>query len=463
MSTDPHQSTPSVPAGPRSHRTALAAIFATVCVDLLGFGLLMPLLPLYGKDLLQGRSNVEQGAWLGLLMVSFSLMQFLFAPLWGRLSDRIGRRPVLLASLCGSAVFYAVFGFASLARSLGGMLAARIGAGIASATIPTAQAYIADVTPPEKRAKGMALIGAAFGLGFTLGPMLAALALVVTWNEASGGFSPWPGFLASGLSLAALAFAAFRLPESYDPSRITESHKHFDWASLRAALAIPSIGLLLATGFLAVFSLANFEGTISLAIDAKLQESRATDAAEPVADRPVSDLHSRETLDKLLKLLFLFTYIGVVQSLIQGVLVRRLANFVSDAWLAVCGAMLSIAGFALLALAMHVERAGAGFFMAAATVVISGIAFVFPAIPSLLSRRSDPGEQGGVLGAAESISSIARISGVYLGVNLFKQIPALPYWLAAGLMALALILVSAAARSGRDWGSPSSRTSRSPS
>ncbi|NQT38905.1 MAG: MFS transporter, partial [Planctomycetes bacterium] len=157
-----------------SRRTALLLVFATVCIDLLGFGLVLPLLPIYGRELTVGFSPESKGWILGLLMSCFSVMQFLFAPFWGRFSDRLGRRPVLLVSLAGSTFFYALFGLASQWHSLAWMFVARIGAGIACASIPTAQAYIADVTPPEKRTHGMALIGAAFGLGFTLGPLIGA-------------------------------------------------------------------------------------------------------------------------------------------------------------------------------------------------------------------------------------------------------------------------------------------------
>ncbi|HEV3448203.1 MAG TPA: MFS transporter, partial [Gemmataceae bacterium] len=159
-------------------------------IDLLGFGIVLPLLPRYGKEFLEplfpgdGQAKLR-GAILGLLMASFSAMQFLFAPIWGRISDRVGRRPFLLLGLAGSVIFYALFGFASDWGRMEGhqlfglvlLFVARIGAGIAGATVSTAQAVIADTTPPEKRSQGMALIGAAFGLGFTFGPAFAAIIL----------------------------------------------------------------------------------------------------------------------------------------------------------------------------------------------------------------------------------------------------------------------------------------------
>ena len=199
---------------PLARKISLGIVFATVSIDLLGFGLVMPLLPIYAREFSSNYSYFGQVLVNIGLMVSFSTMQFLFAPLWGRVSDRIGRRPVLLMSLAGSTLFYALLGLGSAWRSLAWMITARIGAGIAGATIPTAQAYIADVTPAQQRTKGMALIGAAFGLGFTLGPLVGAAAVWMDWTAGPHGMSPMPGYVASLLSATALTVALFKLPES---------------------------------------------------------------------------------------------------------------------------------------------------------------------------------------------------------------------------------------------------------
>lgn len=423
----------------RTRRTALGVVFATVCVDLLGFGLVMPLLPVYGKELLAEYRTSSAGWILALLMVSFSIMQFVFAPVWGRISDHVGRRPVLLASLTASAMFYWLFGLASVWGSLAWMFAARIGAGIASATIPTAQAYIADVTTPQQRARGMALVGAAFGLGFTLGPLVGVVALGIDGqSDGPGALSAWPGYLAGTLSALALAMAWFFLPEPARTSDLSTRHKGLDWRGLRQALAVPSIGQLLAAAFLAVFALASFEGTISLSIDAKLSEQSL--------GRP-----GTTGLGQYQRLLLLFAYIGLIQCLVQGVVVRRLASRLSDARLAGAGAILALAGFVLLAVAVEPQVPGTMGLMGASAVLVAGLAFVFPAVQSLISRRTGPTEQGGVLGAGESISSVARITGVFFGVRAFKQAAGLPYWSSAILMALTLGLVLAGVRAGRDW------------
>jgi MFS family permease len=427
----------SPPSGKVPHRTSLLLVFVIVCIDLLGFGLVLPLLPIYGEKLAAGLTEVKVGMVVGMLMASFPLMQFIFSPLWGRLSDRLGRRPVLLMSLAGSAFFYACFGLASLLQNLTWMFVSRIGAGIAAATIPTAQAYIADVTPPEKRTRGMAMIGAAFGLGFTLGPLIGAAAIFLSRDQSA--VSPWPGFAAAILSGMALLVAFFKLPESLRTDEIPETRRHFDLGALRDILAVPSVGLLLATSFAAVFSLANFESTLSFTIRDTIREE-IQHVTNDMRDWMVN-----------FSLMLVFAYIGVIQCLVQGVLVRRLADHLKESVLATIGSLLSIGGFVMLAILRGGTRNGIGWLMAATAVEVSGIAFVFPAISSLISRRSDPAKQGGILGAGESVGSIARIAGFGAGVTLYKLTPCLPFETAAVLMAVALALILVAVRIGRDW------------
>ena len=422
-------------------KSALFLIFATVCIDLLGFGLVLPLLPIYGRELTASMSPNTAGMTLGLLMSCYTMMQFVFAPIWGRLSDRFGRRPILLLSLTGSTVFYFLFGLASVWRSLVWMFVARIGAGIAGATIPTAQAYIADVTTPEKRARGMALIGAAFGLGFTLGPLVGAAAIFISHDV---GVSPWPGFAAAGLSAMALTFAIFKLPESLNKEKAPKERRHFDLRSLVEAVSVPSIAILLVVVFLSVFALANFEGTISLLINDTLKAQ----SVDNVSTEHLSD-HDRWLVS--MRVFLVFAYIGVIQCVVQGGVVRRLANTVSEARLAMIGVVLSVAGFALLALMAETAVGGIPLLMLASAVEVSGIAFVFPAVQALISRRTDPAEQGGILGAGESVSSMARITGMMSGVWLFSVWPSVPYWSAAVMMGLVGGLVLLAVRTGTDF------------
>src|SRR5688572_1222722 len=172
-------------------------------------------------------------------------MQLVFAPMWGRLSDRIGRRPVLIGGLVGTAASYALFG---LADSLVLLFASRLLAGFFGANISTAQAYIADVTTPQNRAKGMGLIGAAFGLGFTLGPLFG--------GELTRIAPGAPGFFAAGLSLCAAIFGYFRLPE---PVRTVQGSRVFHATQIRRAFGDPRISTLMLLTFLSVVAFGSFE------------------------------------------------------------------------------------------------------------------------------------------------------------------------------------------------------------
>ena len=265
---DPKSADLSAPAPPpTSPRAAMFTVFLVVFIDLLGFGIVLPLLPRYAEEFIpKGTSEPIQGLVIGILMSSFSAMQFLFAPIWGRISDRIGRRPILLIGLAGSVISYAAFGLVSeIEPQTQGwfviilLLATRIGAGVCGATISTASAVIADCTTKEKRSHGMALIGAAFGIGFTFGPLVAFTGLSL-FDKQPGA----PGYLAAILSLIALIFAVRRMPETLPPGGTSIKRSWLDLHGLFSTLKIPTVGLLVFTFFLATFSFANLEGTLSL-------------------------------------------------------------------------------------------------------------------------------------------------------------------------------------------------------
>ena len=409
---------PAAPAPPS--RGSLLVIFLTVFIDLLGFGMVLPLLPIYAKSF-----GVDKGGWeIALLMSSFSAMTFIFAPLWGRLSDRIGRRPVLLLGLLGSAVFYGLFGLATVWQSLTWLFITRIGAGIASATIPTAQAYIADVTTLEKRAKGMALIGAAFGLGFTFGPLLGVAALVLSRNEQEVATSPWPGYVAACLSFCALLLAAFLLPESLTPGSRSQRHVLFDWNSWAEALRTPTIPALLVTLFVSVVSFGAFETTLALLLESHVFGY------------------------KLQQVLLFFAFIGFTLSLAQGLLVRRLATRISETAMATAGCVVTITGFGLLMAASQLGQLW--MLMVASAVEVIGFALMTPSLQSLISRRSDPTAQGGILGVSQSVSALARVCGPMFAVPLFFRHHTLPYWMAASLMVCAVFVFIGFSRGGKD-------------
>ncbi|MBL7042834.1 MAG: MFS transporter [Pirellulaceae bacterium] len=410
-----------MPDEPR--KGSLLVIFLTVFIDLLGFGMVLPLLPIYGDVFTED----PLGWRLGLLMASFSMMQFLFAPVWGRLSDQIGRRPVLMIGLGGSVVFYTLFGVATSLSSLPLLFVSRIGAGIAGATIPTAHAYIADSTSVEGRSKGMALIGTAFGLGFTFGPVLAFLAV----PTGRGDPGPWPGYAAAILSAVALVLAVFKLPESKRADSESAARKLFDVDALRQAIARPSIGMLLMVVFLCIFTFAKLETSSSILI---WGNEEATDSPFRFTWAQVCWTHA---------------YIGFTLAAIQGGLVRRLAGRIAEGKLATFGAAVNVAGFAIMVAAIKCESVA--LLLASLAVVVAGVSFIQPNLNSLLSRRSDPNKQGVILGAAQSVNALGRILGSGIGIPLLRMDYAMPSYVGGGLMAVVLVLVIFAARGGKDF------------
>ncbi len=401
-------------------KSPLLIIFVTVFIDLLGFGIVLPLLPRYGEYFGLDRLT------LGLLMASFSAMQFVFAPLWGRLSDRIGRRPVLLVGLAGSMVFYGLFG---LATSLGNesqllglsvvpwLFITRIGAGIAGATIPTAQAYIADSTTAEGRGKGMALIGAAFGIGFTFGPLLGALFVS---DKLGGPPSPMAGYVASGLSAFAFLWAVARLPESLKPGNVAAPRRWLNVGAMGRAFSHRGTGLLMLTIFLTTLAFAQFEVTLSL-----LTKFMG------LADK---------------KNFHIYAYVGFVLALSQGLIVRRLLPRLGDFRMSLIGTVLMTLGLVLIAVTCGQKDLWLLF--AIVPINVLGYSALTPSLQAMLSLRTSADEQGEILGVGQSMSALARIAGPLLGIWLFKldklqpaNSVALPYWAGAGLMLLGVLLV----------------------
>ncbi len=238
-----------------NRKPSLLVIFLTVFIDLVGFGIVLPLLPRYSDKF------GAEGVMIGLIIASFSVMQFFFAPVWGRLSDRIGRRPVLLISTAGAAVSYALFALAawpglSPATALAILLASRVFAGICGANISVASAYIADVTTPDKRSRGMGFIGMAFGLGFILGPVIGAL-------SASHLGLQGPGWVAAGICAANFILAFFILVESRKPGAQPAAQRP-NLAQWTHAFKQRNIGFLIGLYFLATFCFACFESTLPL-------------------------------------------------------------------------------------------------------------------------------------------------------------------------------------------------------
>jgi MFS family permease len=380
-------------------RTSAGAVFLTVVVDLIGFGIVLPLLPLFADRF---HATGEQ---IGLLFASFSAMQFLFAPIWGRISDRIGRRPVLLVGLAGSVVFYTVFG---LADSVPLLFVSRIGAGICGATISVSNAYIADVTPPEQRARGMALIGAAFGIGFTVGPPLGFFAMHEGEALARAGFAPdWlalgmPGFVAAAVSLASFLWTLTSVGEP--PRHAAAARRLFDLDALRRARSAGVLELLLGIHFLSVFAFSNFESTLSLMLEDRFHYTKRD-----------------------MGLVFLF--VGVTLALAQGLLVRRLMRRFDERAMARAGFVLMCGGLAGLALCTTLPT-----LLASLAVAVGGFGCVTPSMSSLISRQADASAQGAMMGLAASASALGRIFGPFVGNTVYapegQQGTALARWAA---------------------------------
>jgi DHA1 family tetracycline resistance protein-like MFS transporter len=424
--------TPSPSAPPVSAtRGPLLVVFLTVFIDLLGFGIVLPVLPrqvapyldAIGLPPLGGGAG---GAVIGLLFAVFSLMQFVFSPIWGRISDRVGRRPILLLSLTGSVIFYAVYGYAvsvpiepaptreAAFWALGLILLARIGAGIAGASVGTAAAVIADCTTPENRARGMALIGIAFGGGFTLGPLIAYFGLAL-FDQARWGV----GAIASLLSLVALVIAALVFRETRRPG-IKAAKEFPSVARSLAVLRMPAVGVLVLVYFLSIVAMAGFESTLAL----------FTEKAFGMTD----DSN-----------FLVFAAIGFVL-LLAGGCYRPLAKRLPERRLLAAGAGLMLVGMAALA-AVAAGVTGRGLvagaddpwrwaFSAAAALVVVGFAFINPSVSALISRSADADRQGEVLGVNQSFASLGRIVGPLAGMSLFSLHPSrvLPYAAAATLL-----------------------------
>jgi MFS transporter, DHA1 family, tetracycline resistance protein len=379
--------------------TPLGIVFTTVLIDLIGFGIVIPLMPLYAETF--GASPTE----IGLLTASFAFMQLLFAPVWGRLSDKVGRRPVILASLVGTAVASLIFG---LAGALWLLFLARILDGISGASYGAAQAYVADVTSPQERAHGMGLIGAAFGLGFVVGPALGALFAAVDPRM--------PFFVAAGLAAANFALAWRRLPESRRPDAAPSTYSRV--ALLRSSLASRSLAPLVWLSFVGTFGFVAMEATFAL-------------------------LGERRFDFGLVEIGLVFTFIGVVAVVVQGGLVRRLVPRIGEWPTLRAGLVMTAAALALLAV---VESLWALFPVLALLALGSGL--VFPTVTSLVSKRAPEGDQGGVLGLMASTGGLARVTSPILATVLFEHVGvAAPYVLGAVLFALCAVYAFAGAGS----------------
>lgn len=398
-----------------TRKPSLLVIFLTVFIDLIGFGIVLPLLPLYAE-------HYDAAGWqIGLLMASFSLMQFLFAPAWGRLSDRIGRRPVLLVSTAGAAVSYILFAYATRftgQTALWLIIGSRAFAGICGANITVAQAYIADISPPEQRSRRMGLIGMAFGLGFIFGPPLGGQAF-----QHFGDMGP--GFVASGLCALNFILAFIILAESWTPAKHADAARRPRLEQWMHTLRQPTIGLLVVIFFLATFCFTCFEITLGLVIARNFSLGFKTPEAISVAST-------------------LFMYCGIIGAFVQGGPIGKLVKSFGERKLIAISLVLTaislgpipfIHGSGKLSWSLLFSNAGGAWWvlLLALAVLSIGSGLTRPPLFGLLSILTPANEQGATIGIAQSAGSLARIFGPMFAGVFFKAHPALPYLTCAGI------------------------------
>jgi MFS family permease len=359
-------------------KTPLFVVFLTVFIDLLGFGMVVPLLPRYV------RAHDASSLTAGLLVASYSFAQFLFAPVWGYVSDKVGRRPILILTLCGNVLSYALL---AAANSLPLLFLARSLSGFFGANISTAQAYVADVTTPQNRARGMGMIGMAFGLGFVLGPAMGGLF--------AHYIAPWaPGAAASCLSLVAASFAFANLPESLPPELRARAHtRRHPILELGTALSQRRLAPLLILFFFLVFGFANLETIVPLFLEDRFGFDEAQTGG-------------------------VFAFIGVCIAFAQGFLLSRLVRRFGEERLLRVGP---------LAIAIGMQ----GYWLAPTfpillltiPIVAIGMGISNPTVATLVSRRTPPEIQGRTLGLSQSLGALARALSPGLAGWLYGRFP----------------------------------------
>ena len=347
----------------------MPTLFLIVFVDLVGFGLVVPLLPFYA---LRFDASPQQ---LTALLAVFSLMQLFTAPLWGKLSDRVGRRPVLMVSMAASVLAYVWIGSAT---ALWMLFAARAFAGACAGNIAAAQAYIADVTKPEDRARGMGLIGAAFGLGFIIGPALGGL---LAGNDPATADVETPAWVAAGLSLLALCGVVLLLPESRPADQRGRGPSRSRFAAILGVLGRPALSRLILIFFLVILAFAGMESTFALWAIGQFGWG----------PRQVG---------------YVFSYVGILSAILQGGLIGWLTRLFGEERLLFCGLALIGAGLLTLPFARNLAVLAPGL-----TALAIGMGLTQPSLNSLISRRAGREEQGEVLGVSQSVGSLSRVLG----------------------------------------------------
>lgn len=380
----------------KSNPAARLTIFLIVFVDLLGFGIMIPMLPFFARSL--GATPTEIGA----LMFVYSFMQIFLSPVWGSLSDRFGRRPILLLTILGQC---GAFLWAGLSASYLSLLLSRAVAGIFAGNISTASAYMADVTPPEDRAKGMGLIGAAIGLGFIFGPAIGGL-LIPHGHH-------WPSLVAWAISFSNLILALFLLKESRaSVEERAKNRRRFRMADFKFVIESPRFFYPMLISFLATFAFVQMEITFGLFVTDRLKfEER--DAA------------------------FMFAFMGLASALIQGLVLGPLTKRFREEQLIRFGLLAAFIALALLSVSR--DR---GLLMTSLVILAVGYSLMNPCLSALVSKQATAENQGSVLGIFQSFASAARVLAPLGAGILYGYRVELPFWMGAGVIALGLLIWS---------------------
>ena len=461
-----------------ARKASLLVIFMTVFIDLIGFGIVLPVLPLYAK------TYGAAGIIAGLIVASYSLMQFLFAPWWGRLSDRIGRRPVLLISTAGACISYVLFALACYYESLWGLLASRMAAGVCGANLSVASAYIADVSPPEDRSKRMGLIGMAFGLGFIVGPALGALS--ADWFGVTG-----PGWVAATICGLNLILAYFVLGESRRPeSDPAPPPPRFQ--QVTRVLKRKQLACLMGVFFMATFCFTCFESTFVVTftgtkespgtfkyeheVRAKYDKNQITEIREwhveqggevrkgtplytlvtvegtnvvvaPKSGRiSYEEIHFVPSNGKIASIdytrtiaYYMLVFCGLLGAIIQGKFIGPLVSWLGEKWLIVVGLALLGVSLAWLPLAQAPHL----YMLLGALALFSVSSSVYRAPTyGLISLNAGPNEQGEIMGVTQSIGSLARIIGPLFALGLLDVSIRLPYFICAAVAVIAAVVAA---------------------
>lgn len=382
----------------------------TVFIDLLGFGIVLPNLPQYIEQCV-GHNHPQAAAIGTMLAASYSLMQFVFAPMWGRYSDRVGRRPVILISLLGVSLSYVLFGISN--GHLWMLFAARILAGLlSSASIGVSFAYIADITPPEKRAGRIGMLGACIGMGFVFGPFLGGNLGVINLSL--------PAFVAAGLAIVNFVFTWKALPESLtaeERERLLSVSSSYSPIQLMNKVISGPAGFLFLLTFIATFGFAAMEQIFSFYL-LRVFPNEVTPATQPRITGNILGVA------------------GMISGIVQGGLIRQLMKKHDEATLTRFGLLALFIGFITFPLARTILAMACGPML----FLFVGRAFVTPGLSALISRKANLG-QGLTLSTSQSFDSLARTIGPLVAGGLFWSVsPASPYYLSAGIMALALLV-----------------------